>query len=78
MSSNQFEGSVIGIEVLSNSESHKSGVISGEEIFLSWTEWPVINLIEFFKSFLIELLPGPLDNMEGGDSIVDKFEECIS
>ena len=78
MRSNQFEGSVVRIEFTANCESHKGGVVPCEEVLLARTQTPVVNFMQLFVALGIELLPGPLDRVEGGDRVVDEFEKAVS
>ena len=77
MSSYQFKSSVVRIEFTANSEGNKGGVVSGEEILLARTQTPVVDLMQLFVALGIELLPGPLDRVEGGHRVVDEFEEAV-
>lgn len=63
---------------MSDREGDDGSVVPGEEIFLPGLKRPVIDLVEFCKSFGGELVPTPVDCVIRRDCIVDKLQEGFS
>lgn len=66
------------IECFANIESNKSGVVSGEEIFFAFFQFPISILKDFFIAFTGESSSKLLDSMERRGSSIDEFQEFIS
>ena len=78
MGAQDFEGSFLGIKVLTYVEGYDGWIISSEEILFSLLEFPIGCLTDFVVAILGELFSAPFNSVEWGSGEVDKFEELIS
>lgn len=73
-----FEGCGTRIKVFSHCEGNEGSVVSGEEVFISRDQVPVVNFVEFSEAACGQFFFGPLHYVVRGDSVVDKLQEGFS
>ena len=78
MCSNDLETSILGVKFVSNIEGDNSGVVSSEEVFATWLQGPIFNLVQLLVSFLSELLTTPIDCVIRWNWVVDEFQKRLS
>ena len=65
------------MEVGANMEGNDGGVVSGEEIFVTFLNFPVGSFWEFCKAMFVKFFSAPLNNVEGRLGFVDEVEELV-
>ena len=75
MRSDDLEAGVFGLELFPHGKGDNSCEISGEEVFLSRLQLPVVDLSQLGEAVLGEVLGEPLDRMIGRDCVVDEGDK---
>lgn len=55
MCADNLESSIVGIKLLPNRKGNKSSEITSEIISSSWSQFPVLTLVDLLKTSLIQL-----------------------
>lgn len=77
MGSDDLKPGIFRFESLSDGKGNDRCEISGEEVFLSCLQLPVLNFLQLGETMVLEVTGEPLDCVIGGDCVVDEGDERL-